>query len=439
MSVQTFSGKSTNAGAPLFSVIIPTRDRAKYLDCAIRTCLAQRFTNFELIVADNCSAEATRETVERYPDPRVRYYRSDQALAMSENWERAIRHAQGEYITVLGDDDALLLHALADAESLIRATGTKALRWALTYYRWPDVSAALGPNTFVVPLQTGSCWESSAGLIPQVLSGKRHYNELPGLYNSFVQRDILSTLRARTGKVFCSMTPDIYSGFAIAAQLERFVSVQRPMGMAGLSARSNGEAVMRQTKNSDVAQDFRDLNEQFGFRWHSRAPPVSRSLPALVVESFEQARDHFPALKHIKIDRRNLASRIVAERMQSYSADPEAVKDALDGVRQWTRSDARLSEWFENYVQALPQSEAAPNDALIQPTRGHHHNQLILDAAEFGVQDTVGSSELFEKLTRASEHPIKPPREKTWKTVLRPAIPPLILESLHALTAKRPR
>jgi len=142
---------------PRFSVVIPTRERAKYLDYAIRSCLAQSFGDLEIIVADNCSSASTRETVERHPDQRIRYLRSDQSLAMSANWERGLQAATGEYVTVLGDDDALLLHALADADSLLRSTHSEALRWTCAHYRWPDVAPELAPNLFLIPTSSEAC------------------------------------------------------------------------------------------------------------------------------------------------------------------------------------------------------------------------------------------------------------------------------------------
>ena len=371
-------------------------------------------------------------------DERLRYLRSDEPLAMSENWERSLREASGEYVTVVGDDDALLSHALTDVEQLIRATNAKALRWAQAYYRWPDVSAELGSNLFAVPLAVGSTWQASAELIPAVVNGEKHYAELPTIYNSFVHRDILASIRKRNGRVIASMIPDIYTGFAVAAEAKIFVSSQRPMSIAGVSASSNGEAMMRKAGCADVARDFEDLNEQFGFRWHSRAPFVPRSLPAMIVESFEHARERFQGLEHIKVDRKRLIQRVIAERAQSASADPDAIANAVRGVREWIRCDSLLSSWFDKHLELLKTRHAAPSETFTVPTRGLHGYLLVLDVSEFEVRDTMAAVELFEKLTSSTKSPTPPPRitAPTWKNAVVPILPPILLKTAQALLAK---
>lgn len=125
---------------PRFSVVIPTRERAHTLRHSLRTCLDQDFEDYEVVVCDNYSSPATREVVEEANSPRVRYVRAPEPLAMSHNWELALSHAAGEYVTILGDDDALLSHALRELDRLIRRTGTRVVRWMPRFTsgrQWP--------------------------------------------------------------------------------------------------------------------------------------------------------------------------------------------------------------------------------------------------------------------------------------------------------------
>src|SRR4051812_3222592 len=96
--------------SPRFSIIIPTRERAATLRYALRTCLDQTFDDYEVIVSDNFSSPATKAVVDEAAAPRVRYFRTDRPLAMSDSWEFAVSHARGEYVLVIGDDDGLLPH-----------------------------------------------------------------------------------------------------------------------------------------------------------------------------------------------------------------------------------------------------------------------------------------------------------------------------------------
>ena len=50
---------------PLFTVIIPQKDRVEYLEHTLRTCMIQDYPNLEFIVADDCSEDGSVEMVKR--------------------------------------------------------------------------------------------------------------------------------------------------------------------------------------------------------------------------------------------------------------------------------------------------------------------------------------------------------------------------------------
>ena len=129
-----------------FSIVIPTRERADTLEYTLRTCLYQDFKNYEIIVCDNCGSSTTKEVVDSFKSEKIKYFRSDKPLAMSDNWELALSHAVGEYIIFIGDDDGLLLNSLSKIDCLIRELDVKALCWTPILYIWPDVPMPYKPN-----------------------------------------------------------------------------------------------------------------------------------------------------------------------------------------------------------------------------------------------------------------------------------------------------
>jgi len=95
---------------PKISVVIPTYNRAAYLDAAIASVLAQRGADFEIIVSDNCSQDETAAVVGKYlADSRVRYHRNEENIGMVRNWRKAVfEHASGDWFVLLSDDDYLV-------------------------------------------------------------------------------------------------------------------------------------------------------------------------------------------------------------------------------------------------------------------------------------------------------------------------------------------
>lgn len=92
---------------PLFSVIVPTRNRARLLPYAIRSVLSQEVTDYELIVCDNASSDETRLIVDRLNSPKIKYVNTGRLIPSSANWNFGFQAARGDYIVVLGDDDCM--------------------------------------------------------------------------------------------------------------------------------------------------------------------------------------------------------------------------------------------------------------------------------------------------------------------------------------------
>ncbi len=93
--------------SPLVSIAIPTRNRKELLGYAIRSVLAQTYAHIQLVIQDNNSQDGTQKFVQEFNDSRLEYYRSDQDLAMTENWNLAFQHTRGEYFLRLDDDNIL--------------------------------------------------------------------------------------------------------------------------------------------------------------------------------------------------------------------------------------------------------------------------------------------------------------------------------------------
>jgi glycosyltransferase involved in cell wall biosynthesis len=92
---------------PKVSVVVTTYNRASRLPATLDTILAQSFDDFELIVSDDCSPDATKSICEEYTrrDSRVRYRRNQRNLRMPGNLNAAIAATRGEYVANLHDDD----------------------------------------------------------------------------------------------------------------------------------------------------------------------------------------------------------------------------------------------------------------------------------------------------------------------------------------------
>jgi glycosyltransferase involved in cell wall biosynthesis len=97
---------------PALSILIPTYNRSSLLRETISSVLRQRFSDYELIVSDDCSTDDTAEVVQAFGDARIRYIRNERNLGYGGNLEAGAAHASGEILYLLGHDDLLLASAL---------------------------------------------------------------------------------------------------------------------------------------------------------------------------------------------------------------------------------------------------------------------------------------------------------------------------------------
>jgi glycosyltransferase involved in cell wall biosynthesis len=100
---------------PMVSVYLPTRNRAHLVGRAIASVLVQDFRDFELLVVDDASTDATPEVLAGIAehDPRVRLHRLDQHGGAPAARNLALRAAVGRYATGIDDDDEMLPNRLS--------------------------------------------------------------------------------------------------------------------------------------------------------------------------------------------------------------------------------------------------------------------------------------------------------------------------------------
>lgn len=90
----------------LVSVVIPTYNRAAYIDGAIESVLTQTYDHVEVVVVNDGSTDDTREVLADYDgDERVTVVHNDENRGIPTTANRALDAASGTYIASLDDDD----------------------------------------------------------------------------------------------------------------------------------------------------------------------------------------------------------------------------------------------------------------------------------------------------------------------------------------------
>ncbi|MEJ7676467.1 MAG: glycosyltransferase family A protein [Segetibacter sp.] len=100
---------------PLVSVLMTAYNREKYIAEAIESVLASTYTNFELIIVDDCSIDKTVEIARSYEmrDERIKVYVNERNLGDYPNRNKAAKYAKGKFLKYLDSDDLIYAHGLA--------------------------------------------------------------------------------------------------------------------------------------------------------------------------------------------------------------------------------------------------------------------------------------------------------------------------------------
>ena len=89
----------------LISIVMPSYNTDKYIENSINSVINQTYTNWELIIVDDCSSDNTDEIIRGFDDIRIRYVKNDRNSGAAISRNRALRLAQGRWIAFLDSDD----------------------------------------------------------------------------------------------------------------------------------------------------------------------------------------------------------------------------------------------------------------------------------------------------------------------------------------------
>ncbi len=374
-----------------FTIVVPTRERCDTLEWALKTCVFQEYDNLEIIVSDNASMDKTEEIVRSFNDQRITYLNTGRRLSMTGNWEFALSHVQGGYVTYLGDDDGLIPGALAEIDRLIRDSDCKAVAWQKAQYTWPTYANPAIANVLYIKPRRDVAVRNATQMLEAVINFRRPYDALPSVYNGFVDFRIMKAAMQNTGRFFYSMIPDIYSALAISCIVGTFCYSYRPYSINGASKHSIGTSYMSLSEDAGryiASKRFLDENDT---SFHHKLV-LAPSIPILIAESFFQVKDHMDCCDSLEIDIGKLIKTAVQNAVLQTPAHSRVIIGAAQEIAAIHGLDIDVEaiqreKWGK--IQHL-YACARPYFALIAAIR--------LDCEEFSVKNVFDASLLCSNL-----------------------------------------
>jgi glycosyltransferase involved in cell wall biosynthesis len=93
---------------PMVSVLVTSFNRAAYIEETIESILQQSYTDYEIVISDNCSTDNTMELLEKYrTNPKIKIHQNETNIGQFANRNKCASLASGKYLKYIDSDDLI--------------------------------------------------------------------------------------------------------------------------------------------------------------------------------------------------------------------------------------------------------------------------------------------------------------------------------------------
>lgn len=380
-----------------FTVIIPTKDRAQYLEQTLKTCTNQDYKNLEIIVSDDGSIDKSREIVEEAArkDSRVRLISPGCGVGMLDNFEYALNHVKPGFVIALGGDDGLMPNSITRMRDIILETSTELLTWPTSTYFYPKTKMENGQ--LILHLRKGKFTSGIKVINSRDFLERQSKNlfyisdiESPMIYvKSVVSTDLIQKVKNRSsdGRFYSCSTPDGYSGIVLAGEVEQYIFSGEPLSIHGVSPTSQGLGYL--TKSEEAKKHSEDFFKKTTHKpMHSElgSQPYSPLISLMTADFLLTARD-LPGWggKFSPIDYKKLLSIAVTEIEDGLFPEDRVLREL--NILFKIAEHHNLKDFFLNKIKKAKKNRRRPLEGnAISP------RLLYLDAIEYKVYNIFEAS-----------------------------------------------
>lgn len=249
------------SASPLLSVIIPTADRQEYAFAAVKVLLSI-CPEAEIVVSDSSESPILRDMIDSLDGgENVVFAHPGTNLSVIDNFEFALDQSTGEYVVFIGDDDCAGPHimdvarwASANRIDTVTCYGNS---FTCCYY-WPGVQSKYFGDAYSAKLLVWPLTGSARRIDPaaETRASLRNLGAglglMPRAYHGLVSRRTIDAVRAKYGRLFGGVSPDIFSATLISSVATSCWHIDYPFVLPGASPRSTAGLGAARTDRSDL-------------------------------------------------------------------------------------------------------------------------------------------------------------------------------------------
>jgi glycosyltransferase involved in cell wall biosynthesis/SAM-dependent methyltransferase len=228
------------------SFLIPSKNRLSLLKRCLETIRAQKDQDIEIIIADNASTDDYKSYIDQLSDVRIIYFRQPRPVPVTENWQTALSLATGDYILMLGDDDALVPDFFGTVGPLLSASSPEIVYLPAYHYCYPNVIPEAPQGYFgpigceFLPNENGAfCLlpHYARDLATSVLDFQHRYGL--NAQHFLIKRSFVNEI-ADVGPLYQGPYPDFFAAVVTFMRAQSITVVTKPSVIIGISPSSFG-------------------------------------------------------------------------------------------------------------------------------------------------------------------------------------------------------
>lgn len=258
---------------PIISIIVPTKNRYKYLMVLIKLIESFLDRRIELVIQDN--SDDNSEILDFLSHKQListKYFYDKSKLTMSGNADLSIKNSKGKYLCLIGDDDGVCRN-IADCAEWMNENKIEALRSLEVQFCWNDSGNNITSTASMYYDRIKSSYKYFNPLIELeklLKQGIPGFGKIPKLYHGIVERSVVEKIYTIGNTCFPGGSPDISIGIALCFYVNKYAMINIPVVLPGMSKMVGGGVNNKVLKLDEVPF----ISEQIVKNWETNIPPI---------------------------------------------------------------------------------------------------------------------------------------------------------------------
>lgn len=261
----------------LLSIVIPTKNRYKYLFDVVRTLVKLDEKKVEIVISDNTeNNQEIKSFLKKLNRPNIFYYHNIDKLSQTGNSDYAVSKCTGEYICYIGDDDTVTKRLVFWVEWM-KKNKVDAINFTMAGYDWPDVEYSLlrKRKRLRVPLCSGTvtAFDTNKVLVKELRQSAQTIRYLPRIYHGVLSKKVANQIFKRSSCYFPGPSPDMANAVAAALCIKKHYFIDEPLIISGVGYDSAAGKGLRGAHKGKI-KDSGQLDDDVEDHWDIRIPKV---------------------------------------------------------------------------------------------------------------------------------------------------------------------